>query len=213
MLGHSHRLQQFFSLAQSAIASRAVSGGHIDRAARKIFASLSPFGEATDESIPSRLPACTHFASAIGHARSGPKDIAELADVLQTLEPAFSWRNRAGSSAGFAADHANAMIVGPNGLLPSSNVQIGVSLLAPGTAYPDHQHPPEEIYLVLSRGDWRQQDGSWREPTIGGLVYNPPNIVHSMRAHSTPLLALWFLWSGDVRLACSNLNSDAPRDS
>ena len=65
--------------------------------------------------------------------------------------------------------------------------------MAPETQYPDHRHPPEEIYIVLSGGQWRQADGAWHEPGIGGLVYNPPNIVHAMRATNHPLLALWFL--------------------
>ena len=42
----------------------------------------------------------------------------------------------------------------------------------------------------------RQASGPWHEPGIGGLVYNPPNIVHAMRSAEGPLLALWFLWTG-----------------
>jgi quercetin dioxygenase-like cupin family protein len=68
--------------------------------------------------------------------------------------------------------------------------------MAPHTRYPDHRHPPEEIYVVLSEGEWCQESGPWHEPGIGGLVYNPPNIVHAMRSAERPLLALWFLWTG-----------------
>ena len=85
------------------------------------------------------------------------------------------------------------MIVGPNGLETHDHVQIGVSLMAPDTVYPDHQHVPEEVYLVLSSGDWRQNAGAWHEPAIGGIVYNPPNIVHGMRSRTSPLLAIWCL--------------------
>jgi hypothetical protein len=66
--------------------------------------------------------------------------------------------------------------------------------MAPYTCYPDHRHPPEEIYLVLSSGQWRQARDPWHEPGIGGLVYNPPGIVHAMRSTERPLLAFWFLW-------------------
>jgi Dimethlysulfonioproprionate lyase len=70
---------------------------------------------------------------------------------------------------------------------------IGVSLMAPGLQYPDHQHPPAEVYYSLSPGSWRQGDRPWVTPGIGGLVYNPSNIVHSMRSSDGPLLAIWCL--------------------
>lgn len=32
----------------------------------------------------------------------------------------------------------------------------------------------EEIYVVLTPGEWRQCDGPWHEPGAGGIVHNPP---------------------------------------
>ena len=87
---------------------------------------------------------------------------------------------------------------GPEGLEIRRDVWIGVSLMAPHTRYPDHRHPPEEIYVVLSDGQWRQASDPWHEPGIGGLVYNPPNVVHAMRSTERPLLALWFLWTEQI---------------
>ncbi len=83
------------------------------------------------------------------------------------------------------------------GLEPRGDVRIGVSLMAPDLQYPDHHHPPEEIYLALRKGEWRQEEGPWHEPGLGGLVFNPSNIVHAMWSTDTPLLALWCLWTAD----------------
>ncbi len=33
----------------------------------------------------------------------------------------------------------------------------------------------------------------WHEPGVGGVVYNPPDIVHAMRAEAKPLFAIWCL--------------------
>jgi hypothetical protein len=33
----------------------------------------------------------------------------------------------------------------------------------------------------------------WTEPGPGGIIYNPPGILHAMRSHAQPMLALWFL--------------------
>jgi len=122
-----------------------------------------------------------------------------LADGFAAIEPQLSWKIRAGAETQgepFVTGHANAAIIGPQGLEVRNDVAVGVSLLAPHVRYPDHRHPPEEIYLVLSGGEWRQDSNPWHEPGIGGLVYNPPHVVHAMRSAELPLLALWFLWTG-----------------
>jgi quercetin dioxygenase-like cupin family protein len=87
------------------------------------------------------------------------------------------------------------------GLEPREDVLLGVSLMAPRLQYPDHHHPPEEIYLALSKGEWRQEEGPWHEPGLGGLVFNPSNVVHAMRSADTPLLTLWCLWTADMAFA------------
>ena len=84
-------------------------------------------------------------------------------------------------------------LVGPGGFEEREDVMVGVSLVAPHVTYPDHSHPPEEVYLVLSEGEWWNTAMGWVHPGPGGLVYNPPGITHAMRAGDAPLLALWFL--------------------
>ena len=106
------------------------------------------------------------------------------------------WRRGAGRAV--PGRRANATITGPEGLEIRRDVWIGVSLMAPHTRYSDQRHPPEEIYVVLSDGQWCQASGPWHEPGIGGLVYNPPNVAHAMRSTERPLLALWFLWTEQI---------------
>ncbi|SMX48770.1 hypothetical protein MAA8898_04084 [Maliponia aquimaris] len=85
------------------------------------------------------------------------------------------------------------MIVGPDGLEPRDDVWLGVSLLGPNVQYPDHRHPPEEVYLVMSPGDFRQGLNAWVHVARGETHYNPHNIVHAMRSADRPLLAFWAL--------------------
>jgi hypothetical protein len=85
------------------------------------------------------------------------------------------------------------MILGPNGLEERGDIWLGVTLMAPNVRYPNHVHAPEEVYLVLSKGEFRQDDGAWFSPGIGGSFYNAPSIRHAMRSVETPLLALWAL--------------------
>lgn len=117
-----------------------------------------------------------------------------LASYLMQNQAALSWYQKTGTQDdGFSAGHANAQIIGPNGLFQSQQILVGVTLMFPNLLYPEHQHPPEEVYVTLSEGSWWQQGGAWHSPGTQGYVYNPPNIMHAMRSTQQPLLALWCL--------------------
>ncbi len=167
--------------------------------AERIFRALSVPGQRDLAPPPCALPACTHLPAALAAARAGAPAVSALAAAFEALVPSLAWYRRPGAEpdgGGFFDGHANAHIAGPRGLERRSDVMVGVSLVAPGVRYPDHHHPPEEIYLVLSPGQWRQGDGPWHTPGPGGVVHNPPGVVHAMRAGAAPLLALWYLWLG-----------------
>jgi hypothetical protein len=146
-----------------------------------------------------RLPVCRHLDAALA-IDTGSESLRALIEAFRAIEPFLEWRQRASfdetASANFVDGHANAMIVGPGGLEGRADVQIGVSLLAPHVRYPDHNHAPEEVYLVLSPGRFQHGGSGWFEPGIGGTLYNEPNILHAMASDEAPLLALWFLWTG-----------------
>ncbi|MGV8986227.1 MAG: dimethylsulfonioproprionate lyase family protein [Cypionkella sp.] len=137
------------------------------------------------------------LAPVLAPLRQHPDALATLAGALADLGPELEWTTRRSAgpsaSAGFATAHANAMLVGPSGLERREDVWIGLSLMAPHTRYPDHNHPPEEVYLVLSDGDFLQGDADWLPRKPGQTVYNPPGIRHAMRAGAAPFLALWCL--------------------
>ena len=73
----------------------------------------------------------------------------------------------------------------------------GLMLLAPGAAYPEHEHPPHEIYLpIAGHGRWRYGGASqYQVLEPDALVYNHPNDRHGAVADDSPLLALYVLWS------------------
>lgn len=183
-------LRESFRTSNASVAAR--------RFADRIFAAAEVTARAGSP-IPARLPVCRHLLPALATARGQGGPSARLADALAGIEPDLRWCARPpvrDEQAGFRDHHANAVVIGADGLEERSDVWIGVSLLAPATRYPDHRHPPEEIYSVLSPGAWWQAHGLWHEPGIGGVVHNPPDVVHAMRATTAPLLAVWCLWNG-----------------
>ncbi|MBO9112695.1 MULTISPECIES: dimethylsulfoniopropionate lyase [Rhizobium/Agrobacterium group] len=184
-----------FVLAASVAYSRHVCDAKARESLRRIFAMLTkpdPAGLRPG----ARLPVCRHLPEAAAGARADPV-LSNMLDCFMTLEPLLTWttRTKHDGSAGpnFAEGHANAMVLGPGGLEERKDLWIGTTLMAPNIRYPDHFHAPEETYLVLSEGEFRQGDGEWFSPGVGGSFYNPPNIKHAMRSQGKPLLAFWAL--------------------
>lgn len=140
------------------------------------------------------LPALQHWPAAVANGRGRQPWVAALCGLLDELHAHLPWYRRPEPALpAFMAGHANAVLIGAGGLVESRRLLVGLSLMAPHTVYPDHHHPPAEGYVVLSDGQWRQRQGPWTTPGTGGWVYNPPDIVHAMRAGPQPLLAVWCL--------------------
>ncbi|QCP52828.1 transcriptional regulator [Trinickia violacea] len=143
-----------------------------------------------------RFPACDFLDSALAYVLDDPSDLGVAAHAIKALDPSMGWQRRTSGlngSENYVERHANGMVCGPGGIESRYDIQLGFSLLAPLTRYPDHQHLPEEAYVLLTPGEFRQRDGDWFNPGIGGGLHNPSNVVHAMRSGTVPFLALWCL--------------------
>ncbi|MCG5073185.1 dimethylsulfonioproprionate lyase family protein [Paraburkholderia tagetis] len=143
-----------------------------------------------------RFPACELLDSALAALLVDQSNLGVAARAIKTLEPSIGWQRRTSGLNGsddYVEKHVHGIICGPGGMESRYDVQLGFSLLAPHTRYPDHQHPPEEAYVLLSAGEFRQCEGDWFDPGMGGGLHNAPNSVHAMRSGTTPLVAMWCL--------------------
>lgn len=188
-------LQDFLDAAETAFREKATDERAKESLAQ-IFLALETVYPKSDM-IGTRLPVCEHLADTANPSRFSDPTLRHLMETFARLEPELEWCLRAGgwagASANFAESHANALIVGPKGLERREDVWFGVSLVAPHVRYPDHNHPPEETYLVMSEGEFRNEDSDWVAPGVGGTFYNSPGIVHAMRTDTQPLFAFWAL--------------------
>ena len=159
----------------------------------------------------STLPATRYFPTAISTARRLPL-MGALIESLEALIPELAWARRptmAGAGPEFADGHANAVAVGEGGLVANARVTVGLTVMAPHVLYADHSHPPAEVYLVLSPGEWRQRSRAWFAPGAGQTVYNPPGITHAMRSGDVPLLTIWTLLGRSGRSIDRHEHQDA----
>lgn len=185
-------LQNFVDTVMPVMQARA-SDPRSPASLSKIVELIETEGEAG--STPARLPVCEWLDVALARDPGAP-DLAAVYAAFRKLEPLLCWRRRSSEGAGpdFADNHANAMLIGPSGLEHRHDLWLGISLIAPGIRYPDHQHTPEETYLVLSPGEFKKEGGDWFRPGVGGSFFVPPNAVHAMRAEAEgPLFAIWAL--------------------
>jgi hypothetical protein len=123
----------------------------------------------------------------LDHLTAGP-----LVPLLLSARPEISWIATPRTSDG-GIDLALAPL---NDVRHLGDVTCGLILLGPGCSYPEHAHPPHEIYLpIAGAGRWRYgSDPSYRELGSAALVYNQPHNVHAIQAQTDPLLALYVLW-------------------
>ncbi len=211
MKARSAELSAFLKTLHSGILGSAQAGSDALRVTEKIMQALQT-EQPPASPEPAWLTTCELLDDAIENVSTGGSDvgpeqrlapnsnshIVEHALAMRKLSSQLAWWNRPDAALigePFASGHANATVIGKGGLEERDDVWVGISLLAPGVKYPVHQHPPEEVYLVLSQGHWQKNGGDWFEPGTGGLVHNPPGILHAMRSGSTPLLATWCLWN------------------
>lgn len=188
-------LQQLLDLSR-----RIISGSgdaRAERAGERVFSRLAARDGSLGAVAAGRLPVVHHnLEAALAGLAAEASPLPELGSAFAAVEAQLKWvRRRNAEAVGepFFSGHANAMLVGPGGLEQREDVWVGVTVMAPDIVYPDHDHPPEEVYIALSPGEWWNAEMDWTEPGPGGIIYNPPGILHAMRSYARPFLALWFL--------------------
>lgn len=182
-------------LDASVLALRQACRGPALAAAERVIARFDTAGDMAGIAggAPNRLPVCRWIGAALGGVAA---DRHALARAFAALEPQLDWKRRAGARPGdgpFWDGHANAVILGPAGIERREDLLVGVTVMAPGVRYVDHDHPPEEVYLSLTPGEWWNAAMDWTDPGPTGAIYNPPGIAHAMRSGAEPFLALWYL--------------------
>jgi len=131
---------------------------------------------------------------------SPPKCIADMMvvqsrtsclGIVQEIYHELDWYQSAKSNSPYT------QIVGPSCRIPHEEFRLGLFLLPGNSVYPNHQHSPDEVYIVLAgSGDWSLNRGVFYNKTAGNIIDIPSMTIHAMRTSVTPALMLWS-WTGD----------------
>jgi len=153
--------------------------------ARELETAVANMGAAFGQ--PSLVPVVTTLADA-------PPD--PLTTAVIEAEPEIPWV----PSHRMTDGGTEAALAPLNEVRDLGEVIVGLLALAPGATYPEHSHPPQEVYLPLSgAGRWRFGGSEdYRSLASDELVYNHPNDRHGIVAGNEPLLAMYVLWGASL---------------
>jgi hypothetical protein len=188
MASRDANLQVALDLMCRSVAADAARSTDAERVVRIVEQRLHTVPDSSPAAEAVRLPVCALLDEVLAPA-------TPIHQAFRAIEPALTWYCRKGADGDdrFRSCHANAVLVGPGGIESRDDLWIGATLMAPNTDYPVHRHPPEEIYLALSEGEWWKEKTGWFAPGVGGTVHNAPSALHAMRSGARPLFALWAL--------------------
>jgi len=150
------------------------------------------FAEEIGSANPKSPPAATIMASAELHKAQDTRLARQLLDLSHHLPWTESPRT---------PDMGNRIaLCSFNDLFNLKHHTAGLLYLDPELVYPEHSHPPPELYLTLSgTGSWRYGGSTeYRVVSAGNLLYNHPLDLHGVRSNDTPLLALFLLWHNEA---------------
>ncbi|NKB76482.1 MAG: hypothetical protein GKR96_05400 [Gammaproteobacteria bacterium] len=119
------------------------------------------------------------------------KDMA-LAKRFQMFAPGLPWDYSPRTS-----DEGTELAVCDFGkVLDMDGLDVGVIYVDCHREYPLHNHPPHELYFLVSgTAKWRYgQHLDYESLTAGNLIHNEPNDWHGVIAGHTPVLALYAQW-------------------
>jgi len=122
-------------------------------------------------------------------------DMLKFADYTARLSEQVQWHQASrGVPEFFEGGYSFSVIIGDSGLVPSTNIRMGLYLQNQNVDYPSHAHEAEEFYLILSgHGSW-QIGNSWYDAIPGSIFHHQPGESHRMITESQPLLGFW-IWT------------------
>ncbi len=114
----------------------------------------------------------------------------------------FDWAPPRTSSDPLYVEHSRSKVhvelLGPDGLVRSDVVRLGLYGMMPGAEYGIRTHPAEEIYVMLAgAADWKRGDAPYRRHLPGERSYHPSMMPHASRTGESAFLSV-YAWHGDI---------------
>lgn len=163
----------------------------IEQHARKALTSAAPAVCYTGKSL--ELP--KEFVDVM-HS----KDAHPICETI--AQCAFEWVPPQTSSDAKYIEHSKCKVhvelIGPNGLVGSDEVRLGLYGMLPNSEYGIRTHPAEEIYIMLAgEALWKRDSMDYRLHHPGERSYHPSMMEHGTRTAQKAFMSV-YVWHGDI---------------
>ena len=118
------------------------------------------------------------------------------------LEIPFDWAPPETSNSRLYKQHsifkAHVELLGPDGLVHSNKVRIGLYGMLPHSEYGIRTHPAEEIYIMLAGNClWKRGAQAYQLAGVGGRSYHPSMLPHATKTEQSAFMPVYLL-AGDL---------------
>ncbi len=94
---------------------------------------------------------------------------------------------------------ATAELVGPDGMIYSEHLRVGLFVQSANLNYVTRKHAAEETFIMLGGSAyWQVEDEPPALCKTGDMIYHPSNVAHVSVTKDEPFIAAW-RWTGDIR--------------
>ena len=89
-------------------------------------------------------------------------------------------------------------LLGPEGIIKSEKIRLGLYGILPNTEYGIRTHPAEEIFIMLAgQAEWLCGKNSYKIKNSGDYSYHPASIPHATRTRHLAFMSV-YIWSGEI---------------
>ena len=89
-------------------------------------------------------------------------------------------------------------LIGPDGLVKSTAVRLGLYGILPNSEYGIRTHPAEEVFVMLAgQAYWKRGEGQYVLHDSGERSYHPSMMKHGTRTAEKAFLSV-YVWCGDI---------------
>ena len=118
------------------------------------------------------------------------------------IEMPFDWRPPETSKSLLYAKHSvfksHIELVGPDGLVKSRSVRLGLYGMLPHSEYGVRTHPAEEIYIMLAGACfWKRGDAPYCCESSNGRSHHPSLMPHASKTEDQAFMSV-YAWVGDI---------------
>ena len=121
------------------------------------------------------------------------------ADILKVP---FAWVPPKTSDDPLYAAHSHSKVhvelLGPQGIIKSKFVRLGLYGILPNSEYGIRTHPAEELFIMLAgQAEWLRGTGKYELKIAGEYSYHPAGRRHATNTKHSAFMSV-YIWSGDV---------------